>query len=136
MIRIYETLKLPNVLLLAALAAGISFSCAPAFGQSTKPPQKQNDAPFHPPEMMKPENPASNDTKSHDAKSTAANRQALLSLTKIEIVPASISLIGRHSSQRLLVEGTFADGHEEDVTSQVKLSVTDTKVAIIDKDNS
>src|SRR5215475_2706531 len=134
MIRIYETLKLPNVLLLAALAAGISFSCAPAFGQSTKPPQKQSDAPFHPPGMMKPESPASSDTK--NTKSTAANRQALLSLTKIEIVPASIPLTGRHSTQRLLVEGTFVDGHEEDVTSQAKISVNDTKVAIIDKNNS
>src|SRR5215813_11740447 len=104
MIRIYETLKLPNVLLLAALAAGISFSCAPALGQSTKPPQKQSDAPFHPPEMMTPETPASSDTKGHNTKSTAVNRQELLSLTKIEIVPASIPLTGRHSTQRLLVE--------------------------------
>jgi len=50
-------------------------------------------------------------------------------------VPSSVSITGRRYTQRLLVEGTFADGHQEELTSRVKLAISDSKVAIIDKDN-
>src|SRR4051812_21734482 len=42
-------------------------------------------------------------------------------LTKIEILPSSIELAGPRYSQRLVVEGTFADGHQEDVTSEAQI---------------
>jgi hypothetical protein len=82
--------------------------------------------------MMKPENPASANPKSQP---TTTARQPLAALTRIEIIPSSISMTGRHATQRLLVEGTFTDGHQEDVTARAKVSVTDTKVAIVDKNN-
>ncbi len=58
--------------------------------------------------------------------STAAAHpgQSLASLTKIEILPSSISIQGPHYNQRLLVEGTFADGHQEELTPQVTLTVS------------
>ena len=56
-------------------------------------------------------------------------------LTKIEILPSSISIMGPRYNQRLLVEGTFADGHQEELTPQVTLAISNPKVAIIDKDN-
>jgi hypothetical protein len=81
--------------------------------------------------MMKPE-----DASSARHKTTAAgNHQALTGLSKIEIIPSAISIIGRHNAQRLLVEGTFVDGHQEDVTSRARIAVTDTKVAVVDEDN-
>jgi hypothetical protein len=42
--------------------------------------------------------------------------QSLASLTRIEILPSSISILGPRYNQRLLVEGTFADGHQEELT--------------------
>src|SRR6185312_4811249 len=56
-------------------------------------------------------------------------------LTKIEILPASIELGGARYSQRLIVEGTFADGHQEDLTSQAQIVTSDDKIAVVDKDD-
>ncbi len=55
------------------------------------------------------------------------------SLRGLEILPSSIALSGPRASQRLVVEGLFADGHEEDLTSQVKVSWSNPKVASIDE---
>ena len=41
----------------------------------------------------------------------------------------SIAISGSHYNQRLVVEGTFADGHQEDLTSQAQLTSSDPKVA-------
>ena len=51
--------------------------------------------------------------------STVHSKQSLAGLTKIEILPSSISIMGPRYNQRLLVEGTFADGHQEELTPQV-----------------
>jgi hypothetical protein len=53
-------------------------------------------------------------------------------LTKIEILPSSIEFAGPRYSQRVIVEGTFADGHQEDVTSEAKIASSDTNTALID----
>jgi hypothetical protein len=55
------------------------------------------------------------------------------SLTKIEVLPSSVELIGPSYSQRLVVEGTFADGHQEDLTSQAQIASSDGNVAAVDK---
>ncbi|HEX4231539.1 MAG TPA: DUF1549 domain-containing protein [Bryobacteraceae bacterium] len=52
-------------------------------------------------------------------------------LTKIEILPSSIELVGPRYSQRVVVEGTFADGHQEDVTSEAKIVSSDSNIALI-----
>ncbi len=62
-------------------------------------------------------------------------RPSLAGLTKIEILPASISIMGPRYNQRLLVEGTFADGHQEELTPQATLAISNPKVATIDHDN-
>lgn len=61
--------------------------------------------------------------------------QSLAGLTRIEILPSSISIMGPRYNQRLLVEGTFADGHQEELTPQVTLAVSNPRVAIVDKDH-
>jgi len=124
-------MKARTALLLAALTAGMGLSYAPrglAAEQQSSSAQTKSDAPYHPPEMMKPERPAAESPK-------AANRLPLAALRRIEIIPSAISMTGRHATQRLLVEGTFADGHQEDVTAHTRISVTDAKVAIVDKNN-
>ena len=62
-------------------------------------------------------------------------RQSLAGLTRIEILPTSISIMGPRYSQRVVVEGSFADGHQEELTPLATLTVSNPKVAIIDKDN-
>ena len=62
------------------------------------------------------------------------HRSLLTSLTRIEILPSSISIMGPRYSQRLLVEGTFADGHQEELTSRATITSSDVRVAQVDKD--
>jgi hypothetical protein len=62
-------------------------------------------------------------------------RPSLVGLTRIEILPSSISIMGPRYNQRLLVEGTFADGHQEELTPQATLAISNPKVAIVDKDD-
>jgi hypothetical protein len=54
-------------------------------------------------------------------------------LTKVEILPQAIEFVGPRYSQRVLVEGTFADGHQEDLTSQSQLVTSDDKIAAVNK---
>src|SRR6185437_1007163 len=56
-------------------------------------------------------------------------------LAKIDILPASIALVGPRYSQRLVVEGTFADGHQEDLTAQAQITSSDGNIASVDKDD-
>src|ERR1700677_1681759 len=62
-------------------------------------------------------------------------RPSVAGLTRIEILPSSISIMGPRYNQRLLVEGTFGDGHQEELTSQATLAISNPKVAIVDKDD-
>jgi Protein of unknown function (DUF1553)/Protein of unknown function (DUF1549)/Bacterial Ig-like domain (group 2) len=57
-------------------------------------------------------------------------------LHQLQILPASITLNGPRTSQRVIVEGEFADGHWEDLSSQAKLSCSNTQVAILDSQNA
>jgi hypothetical protein len=71
------------------------------------------------------------------AKTTqAANpgSSSLALLAKIVILPSSISVTGQHYSQRILVEGSFADGHQEELTSRAQIVISNAKVAEADKD--
>jgi hypothetical protein len=61
--------------------------------------------------------------------------QSLAGLSRIEILPAAVSILGPRYSQRLVVEGSFADGHQEELTSLATVTVSNAKVALIDKDN-
>ncbi len=71
------------------------------------------------------------------AKTTQAanqNSSSLALLAKIAIFPSSISITGQRYSQRLLIEGTFSDGHQEELTSRAQIAISDAKVAATDKD--
>lgn len=62
----------------------------------------------------------------HDQGSAAELRQ-------LKIYPAEIVLAGPRASQRVVVEGEFSDGHQEDLTSQVKISASNPQVISIDE---
>jgi uncharacterized protein DUF1549/uncharacterized protein DUF1553/Big-like domain-containing protein len=89
-----------------------------------------NDVPFHPAEMLKPEA-----ASAHKATPAAKPISSLATLTRIEILPSSIAISGPRNSQRLLVEGTFADGHQEELTSRATVTISDPKIANFDKDH-
>ena len=129
-------MKVRDALLFAAIAGGFCSPCVFRGLAADQPPsraQTRNDTPFHPPEMVKPEDAAA-DAKGR-VTAVSHNRKPTATLAKIEIVPSSVSITGRHSKQRLLVEGTFADGHQEELTSRAKIAISDNEVAIVDKDN-
>jgi len=58
--------------------------------------------------------------------------QAVPRLTGLAIIPASINLTGPNSSQRIVVQGTFSDGHQEDLTAKANISSSDSKTALVD----
>ncbi len=81
-----------------------------------------------------PQVPGKSMSKKLNAATATPHSSSLVSLTRIEILPSSISIMGPRYSQRLLVEGTFADGHQEELTARATVASSDLRVAQVDKD--
>jgi hypothetical protein len=92
----------------------------------------QKDAPFHPGGEFKPEAVEANKPRVAPVADHHAYPQ--VPLARIEILPAAITISGAHYNQRLVVEGTFTDGHQEDLTAQATLAISNPKVARISND--
>ena len=107
-----------------------SISLGYPIGQTAAEPVPSS-APYHPAEMLKQESVAPAANKRQAA---ALRRSSLATLTRIEILPALIAISGPHHGQRVLVEGTFADGHQEDLTSRATAAISNTQIARLDKD--
>jgi hypothetical protein len=136
-----EAMDRRRLLLFGVSISGIAASCLllgtlrgqTAGPAAAKPP---GDAPYHATDMTKPEVAArSNTSKANPAMATSTRAASLGTLAKIEILPSSISIEGPRYSQRLIVEGTFSDGHKEELSSRATLSSSNPKVARIDKDD-
>ena len=112
-----------NSLFPAAVLAFITLPYAAHAFQSSR-----NDATSHQPATSKTSPPAkrAEPIADHVVYPKAA-------LTKVEILPSSIELVGARYGQRLIVEGTFADGHQEDLTSEAKIISSDSNIAVVDK---
>ncbi len=130
-----------KLLLFVALIGGFMVPNAilgsPA-GQTPSPPagRAPNDTPYHPAEMYK--SAAEGTSTSNNGKpvpAANAHSSSLTSLIKIGILPSSISIMGPRYSQRLLVEGTFVDGHQEELTLRATVTISDSKVASVNKDD-
>ncbi len=93
--------------------------------------QAPKDAPYHPSDFLKkPEvAPAGNN------KSSSARPASLVGLAKIAVLPEAISIAGPHASQRIVVQGTFADGHQADLTSAAHISISNTSIGKIGEDH-
>lgn len=107
-------------------AAVLALAAAPYAAQAFQ--QGQSDATYHQAAAAKMSAPAKPPVAIPVIYPKAA-------LTKIDVLPRSIEFAGPRYSQRLVVEGTFADGHQEDLTSQAQIAISDSKVALVDKDN-
>ena len=57
-----------------------------------------------------------------------------VALSRLEVLPTSISILGPRYAQRVVVEATFVDGHQEDVTSEAQITSSDPKIARVDHD--
>ena len=95
-------------------------------------PQMQKDAPYHSGGEYKPESTAV--SKPRVAPVAAHNAYPQVPLAKIEILPAAINIAGSHYDQRLVVEGTYTDGHQEDLTAQATFAISNPKVARLSND--
>ncbi len=101
----------------------------------SRPGERQtNDATYHLTEGMAPAREAAGTAgmAKSAAAATKARMSSLVSLKKITILPPSLDFVGPHNSQRFVVEGTFADGHEEELTSRTAVAVSDVSVAKVD----
>ena len=83
-------------------------------------PQMQKDAPYHTGGEYKPESTVA---KTPIVPVAADNAYPAVPLAKIEILPAAITISGSHYDQRLVVEGTYTDGHQEDLTAQATFAI-------------
>ena len=59
-------------------------------------------------------------------------KAAFAHLVSLAILPASISLAGPNAAQRVVVEGTFSDGHQEDLTGKSKTTSSNPELVRID----
>ena len=127
-------------LLLVALAVGFTVSCAlrgSMSGQTPSSPvgRSPSDSQYHSADMSKSASGGiASSNKAKTAPPTNQGDSSLALLAKIAILPSSISITGPRYSQRLLVEGTFADGHQEELTSRARIAISDAKIAAADKD--
>jgi hypothetical protein len=51
----------------------------------------------------------------------------------VRVVPSDVVLWGKNASQRFLVQGTFADGLERDITHLSRFSISDSAIVKIDE---
>jgi len=133
-------MKPRRILLLVAMTVGFMVSCALLGSMAGQTPSSTaglspGDSQYHSAGGSKPVRGVVDSPNT--AKTTqAANqgRSSLALLAKIAILPSSISIRGQRYSQRLLVEGTFADGHQEELTSRATIAISDANVGAADKD--
>jgi hypothetical protein len=92
----------------------------------------RSDAQYHSTDMPAEKTISS---KANSALPMSAHPSSLATLAKIEILPSSIAIEGPKYGQRVIVEGTFLDGRQEELSSRATLSISDSKVAKFDKDN-
>ena len=90
-------------------------------------PQMHKDAPFHTGGEYKSEVTAA--SKPQVTPVADHNAYPQVPLAKIEILPAAITISGSHYNQRLVVEGTYTDGHQEDLTAKATLGISNPKIA-------
>jgi len=74
---------------------------------------------------------AARPTAMHQATSATKRRSPTARLVKLELLPSSIELTGPKAKQRLVVEGTFSDGHQEDLTGQAKIVSSSPQIASV-----
>jgi hypothetical protein len=134
-------MELRKLLLFALLTFGCTVPTVilpVAKGQAPSPPPPvRSDAPYHQTDMSKPQQESASRTSSEKLPAvSASHKPSLLGLAKISILPSSVSITGPHYGQRVVVEGIFADGHQEDLTSMTIVAIANPTVASLDSDET
>ncbi|MGA2072251.1 MAG: DUF1549 domain-containing protein [Terriglobia bacterium] len=57
-----------------------------------------------------------------------------VALSKLEVLPTSISITGPRYTQRVVVEATFVDGRQEDVTAEAQITSIDPRIVRVDQE--
>jgi hypothetical protein len=131
-------MELRKLLLFAVLTGGCTVPIAVlsvANGQAPSP--ARNDAPYHQMDMSKPQQESAARTGGEKPPAiSTSHKPSLLGLAKISILPSSVSITGPHYGQRVVVEGIFADGHQEDLTSMAIVAISNPAVANLDSDKT
>lgn len=132
-------MKPRNFLLLAAIVVVLNLPYLIRASQSDQnpapSPKPRNDAPYHQTDMSKPGGSQKQSEGSVALQLAAAHASyPEVPLTKIDLLPSNVVLAGPRFSQRLVVEATFADGHQEDLTAEAKVISSDAKVAMVNGD--
>ncbi|HEV3276624.1 MAG TPA: DUF1549 domain-containing protein [Terriglobia bacterium] len=127
-------MKIRSFLLLVAIvtACNLPFLIRASQTDQTSPASMSaKDAPYHQTDMSK---PAAGPPNARTVQPVAAHARSLAGLVKLELLPASIAFTGPRYSQQLVVEATFADGHQEDVTAGATIASSSPGVASVEKD--
>lgn len=90
--------------------------------------ESQQAAPAKP-SAMQPAPKGPKTVAAHAARPKAGSKAANSRLVSLAILPASISLTGPNATQRVVVEGSFSDGHQEDLTSKSKVTSSNPEYA-------
>ena len=130
-------MKSRRILGIVILACGLSvLHTAPSLPAQHAPtptsPTMQKDALYHGGGESKPEADVANKVRVAPVADHSAYPPAPLS--KIEIFPATIVISGSHYNQRLVIEGIYTDGHQEDLTAQAAIATSNPKVVRISND--
>lgn len=124
-------MRIRIAMVVGGLLAWSSTYCS-VFGQApTSTPPAHKDAPYHPAGFLK----SPDDGKTSPGVHANRPPTSLATLTKIVILPSSISITGPHYSERLVVEGTFLDGHQEDLTSRAALTISNPDIGTLNNDH-
>jgi Protein of unknown function (DUF1553)/Protein of unknown function (DUF1549)/Bacterial Ig-like domain (group 2) len=129
-------MELRRLLLFAVLTGGCTVPIALLSVAKGQAPPKSSDTPYHQSDMSKPQGSASQSSSEKQPAMSASHKPSLLGLAKISILPSSVSITGPHYGQRVVVEGIFADGHQEDLTSQATMAIANSAVASLDSDKN
>lgn len=124
-------MKSPNSLLVAAIITSLTL---PGLMRASQGAQNPRDVPYHQTDVSKAGQTGSAEKRNQAMAPVPAHASyPKAALTKIRILPATVSILGPHYQQRLVVEGTFADGHQEDLTAEAELVSSNMKAVSVDK---
>jgi Protein of unknown function (DUF1553)/Protein of unknown function (DUF1549)/Bacterial Ig-like domain (group 2) len=127
-------MELRKLLLFAVLTGGCLVPIVVLSVAKGQAPPKSSDTPYHQSDMSKPQGSISQTSSEKQPAVSTSHKPSLLGLGKISILPSSVSITGPHYGQRLVVEGIFADGHQEDLTSMAIVAISNPEVAKLDAD--
>ncbi|HLY40348.1 MAG TPA: DUF1549 domain-containing protein [Terracidiphilus sp.] len=120
-------MRIHDLLFVAGLAGSYGLLAQAAQTPATS---THSDAPYHASGFLKP--PSDSNAPGQP---TNMRPSSLATLAKIAILPSTVAILGPHHTQRLVVEGTFLDGHQEDLTSRATLTLSNRSVASLDQDH-